>query len=125
MITGFNDEIEVEGKRYHVQTEDRRTKNPRVQTLVYAHGHIVGTWKTPYKEITEFEQEFLDDIIIVLMEKQHHLVLNEVREGRYDPQYINKLLQDWLSTKTLEEVILEYKAFLKMRKTQKPATPKK
>ena len=43
MITGFNTDVEYDGRTFHVQTEDRGQRNPVVESLVYSGGEIVAT----------------------------------------------------------------------------------
>jgi hypothetical protein len=53
MITGFNTDVKYRGVVYHVQTEDKGTTNPLIETLIYKGGEIGATsppspssWKT-------------------------------------------------------------------------------
>ncbi len=43
MITGFNTDVEYEGRVFHVQTEDKGRTNPVVESLVYSGGEIVAS----------------------------------------------------------------------------------
>ena len=36
MITGFNTDVPYRGEVYHVQTEDKGTDNPMVESLIYS-----------------------------------------------------------------------------------------
>jgi hypothetical protein len=108
ILTGFNTTAEVDGIAYHVQTEDRRSRNPRVQTLVYCSGNILSSWQSPYGEVLDCDE--LDEIVLELMRRQHETVLREVQAGRFQEKYFKRILQDYLTNKTLEEVILAYKA---------------
>jgi hypothetical protein len=42
MITGFNTDVRHQGQLYHVQTEDRGTQNPILESLVYIGGTIIA-----------------------------------------------------------------------------------
>ena len=48
MITGFNTDVEYNGRIYHVQTEDRGSSNPVIESLVYAGGEVLASVRTPY-----------------------------------------------------------------------------
>ena len=41
MVTGYNTDVEHDGRVYHVQTEDKGTDNPMIETLVYRGGEIL------------------------------------------------------------------------------------
>ena len=43
MITGFNTDVKYKGVIYHVQTEDKGTTNPLIETLIYRGGEILGS----------------------------------------------------------------------------------
>ena len=43
MITGFNTDVKYKGVVYHVQTEDKGTANPLIETLIYKGGEILGS----------------------------------------------------------------------------------
>ena len=41
MITGYNTDVKYEDDAYHVQTEGKPGKNPRIDTLVYKSGSVL------------------------------------------------------------------------------------
>ena len=48
VITGFNTDVKYRGVVYHVQTEDKGTSNPVIETLIYRGGEILGSRRLPY-----------------------------------------------------------------------------
>ena len=48
VITGFNTDVKYRGVVYHVQTEDKGTANPMIETLIYKGGEILGSRRLPY-----------------------------------------------------------------------------
>jgi non-ribosomal peptide synthetase component F len=53
VITGFNTDVKYRGVVYHVQTEDKVTTNPLIETLVYKGGEILGSRRLPYAELVK------------------------------------------------------------------------
>lgn len=80
VLTGYNTDIEHAGTTYHVQTEDKGRANPIVESLVYARGEILYSRRTSYRELVEKQVE--SDAIAVLMERQHHTIVEAIRRGR-------------------------------------------
>lgn len=82
MLTGFNSEVEWDGVVYHVQTEDRGTGNPLIESLVYVRGEILATRRTEYRELIEAGADRA--AIQTLMERQHRVIVESIRQGRID-----------------------------------------
>ena len=80
VLTGYNTDIEHAGTTYHVQTEDKGRSNPIVESLVYARGEILYSRRTSYRELVE--EQVASDAIAVLMERQHHTIVEAIRRGR-------------------------------------------
>ena len=53
MITGFNTDVKYRGVVYHVQTEDKGTANPLIETLIYKGGEILGSRRLPYADLAK------------------------------------------------------------------------
>ena len=68
MITGFNTDVKYRGVVYHVQTEDKGTANPLIETLIYKGGEILGSRRLPYGDVVKDGSE---SAITKLMEDQH------------------------------------------------------
>ncbi len=82
MLTGFNTDIEYDGVTYHVQTEDRGSTNPLIESLVYVKGEILATRRTEYSNLLEAGAE--RPSIQILMERQHRNIVDAIRSGRID-----------------------------------------
>jgi hypothetical protein len=82
VLTGFNTDIDFEGVTYHVQTEDRGSANPLIESLVYVKGEILATKRTEYSDLLEAGAEMPS--IQILMERQHRNIVDAIRAGRID-----------------------------------------
>ena len=82
MITGFNTDIEFQGKVFHVQTEDKGLKRPVVMTLVYDHGTILASKRTPYDDLVA--AGFDEDALTERLQKQHRTICAAIRAGRIE-----------------------------------------
>ena len=104
MLQGFNTEIEIGGRHFHVQTEDKGRQNPVIETLVYSGGAIVASRKTPY------QTSFGDEEILGLMRRQHHSLLSAARAGQYQQQAQASDAGRYRSVRgaELDSVILEF-----------------
>jgi len=102
VITGFNTDVKHGGVVYHVQTEDKGTTNPLVETLVYRGGEILGSRRLPYGHLAERNETE----ITRLMEEQHAAMISEVRRGRFEVTTARTVLEDL----SLDEIVLAYLA---------------
>ena len=57
MITGFNTDTKYRGVVYHVQTEDKGTSNPLIETLIYKGGEILASRRLPYADLVKGPQD--------------------------------------------------------------------
>ena len=103
MITGFNTDVKYRGVVYHVQTEDKGTSNPLIETLIYKGGEILGSRRLPYADLVSDGDEAA---ITKLMEDQHKGIIMEVKKGRYDLDDGRTVIEDL----SLDELVLAYLA---------------
>jgi hypothetical protein len=82
MITGFNTDVSHEGRVYHVQTEDRGTENPCLESLVYVGGTIIAKKRTSYKD--ELGKGVTDDMIASRLKRQHQVIIAAIKAGRIE-----------------------------------------
>ena len=82
MITGFNTDVEFQGKVYHVQTEDKGLARPVVMTLVYDRGTILASKRTPYDDL--ISSGLNEDVLSERLQKQHRTICAAIRAGRID-----------------------------------------
>ena len=104
MITGFNTDVKYRGVVYHVQTEDKGTANPLIETLIYKGGEILGSRRLPYKDLIKDATD--EAAITKLMEDQHKGMILEVKRGRFDPAGDRTVIEDL----SLDEIVLAYLA---------------
>jgi hypothetical protein len=122
VLTGYNTDIDYAGTTYHVQTEDRGEGNPVIETLVYANGEILYSRRTPYSDL--LAQGVAQKVIASVMDRQHRTLVEAIRRGRLsdltaatnagaeDDTAVSEsrpsAMQAAFSSKTLDEVILDY-----------------
>jgi hypothetical protein len=82
VITGFNTDIKHNDKVYHIQTEDKGTQNPYIESLVYVGGEILASKKTSYAE--QLKNGVDEKWISGLMEQQHRTMIAAIKRGRLD-----------------------------------------
>jgi hypothetical protein len=103
VITGFNTDVKYRGTVYHVQTEDKGTANPLIETLIYKGGEILGSRRLPYAELVKTPDEAT---ITRLMEDQHKAMIMEVKRGKFDPSGERTVVEDL----SLDDLVLAYLA---------------
>ncbi len=109
MVTGFNTDVDYEGRTYHVQTEDQGLSNPIVESLVYSGGEIVTTRKVSYADLIE-GGEFNESDVMLRMKIQHQDLIQEIHSGRYDPEGPKPFGYNIISNRSLDEVVMTYLA---------------
>ena len=82
MITGFNTDVRHQGQLYHVQTEDRGTQNPILESLVYIGGTIIAKKLTSYSD--QLDKGAGEDAINALLKRQHQVVVAAIKAGRIE-----------------------------------------
>jgi hypothetical protein len=109
MITGFNTDVDYQGRVFHVQTEDRGRANPLIESLIYCGGEILASQENRYDELAESD-EYSEDEVLHLMELQHQALIREIFNGRYDTQGPKPFGYNIITNRSLDEVVLEYLA---------------
>jgi hypothetical protein len=104
LITGFNTDVKYKGVIYHVQTEDKGTTNPLIETLIYKGGEILGSRRLPYSDLVKGPED--EATITKLMEDQHKGMIMEIKRGRFEPSAENTAIEDL----SLDEIVLAYLA---------------
>jgi hypothetical protein len=103
VITGFNTDVKYKGVVYHVQTEDKGSGNPLIETLIYKGGEILGSRRLPYRDLVQVGDE---PAITKLMEDQHKGMIMEIKRGRFDQDADRTVMEDL----SLDEIVLAYLA---------------
>ncbi len=80
MSSGFNTDVHVDDRVYHVQTEDRGPAHPVIDTAVYQHGRVVYRRSFNYREFAE-SSDFSPSALHERVENQHRIVIDDLRGG--------------------------------------------
>jgi hypothetical protein len=96
VITGFNTDVEFEGKTYHVQTEDKGLARPVIMSLIYDRGTILASKRTPYDDLVANEEVDVT-VLAERLNKQHRVICAAVKGGRL--QDLIKLSQNGAAAK--------------------------
>jgi hypothetical protein len=83
MLTGFNQDVSVNGETIHVQTEDKGRDKALVETLVYRGGTIIAAKRTSYSADIEAGTA-TDDSIGETLKKQHQIIVAIIKAGKVD-----------------------------------------
>ena len=109
MITGFNTDVDYEGRIFHVQTEDKGTSNPVVESLVYTAGEIITSHRSSYGDLLK-SPEYTEAELARRMEAQHQAIIREIMSGRFDPEGPRPFGYNIVTNRSLDEVALEFLA---------------
>jgi hypothetical protein len=107
MITGFNTDVDFNGRVYHVQTEDRGVKNPVVESLVYSGGEIITSRKSCYAELIT-SRSYTEDGVLRRMEAQHRELIREIRNGRFGRDELRPFGHAIVTNRSFDEVVLAF-----------------
>jgi len=107
MITGFNTDVDYDGRIFHVQTEDKGRQNPTVESLVYSRGEIVASRNTSYDEFNASE-EYNEDEVMARMERQHQALIREILNGKFESDGPKPFGHNIISNRSLDEVVTEF-----------------
>ena len=80
MIFGFNTDVTGTDAVYHVQTEDRGTKNPIIDSIIYVGGKIVDRRRTSY-DPSQVAPAQIEEMV----RKQHKELVEAIRSGTFVP----------------------------------------
>jgi len=109
MITGFNTDVQYEGRVFHVQTEDKGLDNPVVESLVYTGGEIITSRRSSYGDLVR-ANEYSESEIARRMETQHQAIIREILSGRFDPEGPKPFGYNIITNRSLDEVVLDFLA---------------
>ncbi len=80
MSSGFNTDVRVGERVYHVQTEDRGPNRPVIDTMVYQNGRVVHRRNSNYGHFLD-SPEFTHEELRERVEEQHRCVIEDLRAG--------------------------------------------
>jgi hypothetical protein len=107
MITGFNTDVDYDGRTFHVQTEDKGQANPVIESLVYTGGEIVTTRRASYAELLR-GGAVPEAEVQKRMESQHQALIREIVSGRFDPEGPKPFGYNLITNRSLDDVILDF-----------------
>jgi hypothetical protein len=106
VVTGFNTDVEHEGRIYHVQTEDKGTSNPTIESLVYRGGEILAAVRSSYSDLKT--GGFDEAEIARRIEAQHNQVLADVRAGKFEVRKARVFGEGIITPRSFDDVVLEF-----------------
>lgn len=104
MITGYNTDVDHEGRVFHVQTEDKGLVNPVIDSLIYSRGEIVDSRRSSYAELVERGGD-VEAEIQARMESQHQAMIRDIRCGKFDPEGPKPFGHSIITSRSLDEVV--------------------
>jgi len=107
MITGFNTDVDYDGRIFHVQTEDKGRKNPVIESMVYSSGEIVASRQTSYDEYNA-SPDYSEDEVMDRMERQHQVLIREILNGKFDANGPKPFGHNIISNRSLDEVVARF-----------------
>lgn len=81
MVKGFNSDLSIRGKTYHVQTEDWGSRNPFLVSRVFANGAVIKTIKTSYAEALKGGPVQDHQALGLALRKQHQQIIDQLHMG--------------------------------------------
>lgn len=82
MQKGFNSDISVRGKPFHVQTEDWGQGNPYIVTKIFSGGAVLKTIKLHYDEALRGGPVGDAAAIGLALRRQHQRIMDELVSGK-------------------------------------------
>lgn len=89
MITGYNTDVRHAEVAFHVQTEDKGTSNPLIESLVYVGGQVVTARRSSYSDLLADGKGEAE--VVRLMERQHRTMIAAIKSGRFDQKVVELL----------------------------------
>lgn len=86
MLTGYNTDVPHDDRFFHVQTEDKGTSNPFIESLVYVGGQVLLAKRTSYGDL--LQQKADKSAIVGRMEDQHREIIESIRNGDLDQKVL-------------------------------------
>ncbi len=79
---GFNTDLQLGDKRYHIQTEDWGTQNPFIVTRIFCNGAVHKTIKTPYSDFVKSSPVRMEEAVSLALRRQHHQAIDLLQTQR-------------------------------------------
>lgn len=84
MQKGYNSDLNVRGKSYHVQTEDWGAQNPFIVTRIFCGGAVFKTIKTAYADALRRGPVQNSEAIRLALRQQHNQILDQLLSGQLE-----------------------------------------
>lgn len=81
MQKGYNSDLNIRGKSYHVQTEDWGTANPFIVSRIFCNGAVLRTVKTPYETLLKVGSIYTEEAIKDALKTQHNKIIDILVAG--------------------------------------------
>jgi hypothetical protein len=108
--SGFNTDISVGDRVFHVQTEDRGPTRPIIDTVVYQNGRVLHRRAFNYESFLA-SPEFSVEILRERVEEHHRAVIEDLRSGVLDEE-ITAAQQQSAKTQGIQVQLLNPDAWL-------------
>ncbi len=82
MVKGFNTDINYNGMRYHIQTEDWGEENPYLVSRVFQNGAVLKSLKIHHNEVLPVDLIDKQKTISFIMKVQHDKILDLLTSGQ-------------------------------------------
>ncbi|HRO66147.1 MAG TPA: hypothetical protein PL182_01130 [Pseudobdellovibrionaceae bacterium] len=82
MLKGYNSDLTVRGRSYHIQTEDWGDGNPFLVSRIFQNGAVLKTVKVPYGEALKESSVRTHEALKLALQKQHGAIMDALLEGR-------------------------------------------
>ncbi len=105
MIIGFNTDIKYRDEVFHIQTEDKGSDNPTIETLVYHSGEILLSRRISYGHL-KLERNDLRKKVKSMMKSQHDQIIGELKEGKF--LHLLSMETQSVDDEALDEMVLRY-----------------
>jgi len=104
MIVGFNTDIKYRNEIFHIQTEEKGSNNPTIETLVYHNGEILLSRRISYGHLKDLSD--MRDRVKKMMKVQHEEVGSELKKGKF--LHMLSLETQTLDSESLDEMVIDY-----------------
>lgn len=82
MITGYNTDVRHQDVVFHVQTEDKGSTNPFIESLVYVGGQVLATKRASYANLLSAGED--EKAVVTMMDHQHRTMIAAIKHGKFD-----------------------------------------
>jgi len=103
---GFNENVPVSGKTFHVQTQSLGLQNPLIVSIVFEGGAVKHSRKQTFADL--LNQPNLEEVVTDRMRLQHTNVIAELQTGSLKNERISredeaKLITEFLGRWAMED----------------------